>query len=168
MGCHAQWHHWSQFNSDHTWYNFSKVSCTVIVYGKFSSWLTFENFYLLASWLLRKFYLQNLQVHRVVLQLCVCVCEREREWVRERVCVCVCVFVCVFVRAHVWERGERGGGEGGGEGGGSAAVANGLSEGVCVCVYDMTHAHIWHDLFMCVTWTIHMCDMTCSYVWHDS
>jgi len=26
---------------------------------------------------------------------------------------------------------------------------------------------VWHDLFICVTWLIHMCDMTHSYVWHD-
>jgi len=33
---------------------------------------------------------------------------------------------------------------------------------------DMTHSYVWHDLFTCVTWLIHMCDMTQSYVWHDS
>jgi len=27
---------------------------------------------------------------------------------------------------------------------------------------------VWHDIFICVTWLIHMCDMTHSYVWHDS
>jgi len=27
-------------------------------------------------------------------------------------------------------------------------------------VCDMTHSHVWHDSFMCVTWLIHMCDMT--------
>jgi len=44
----------------------------------------------------------------------------------------------------------------------------------------MTHLHVWHDAFICVTWCIHMwhdafiCDMTHSYVtwlvnmWHDS
>ena len=32
-----------------------------------------------------------------------------------------------------------------------------------------THSYkSWHDLFICVTWLIHMCDMTHSYVWHDS
>jgi len=33
---------------------------------------------------------------------------------------------------------------------------------------DMTRSHVWHDLFTCVTWLIHMCDMTRSHVWHDS
>jgi len=39
---------------------------------------------------------------------------------------------------------------------------------------DMTHlcvtwpTHVWHDLFMCATWLIHMCDMTHACVWHDS
>jgi len=32
---------------------------------------------------------------------------------------------------------------------------------------DMTHSHVWHDSFTCVTWLIHMCDMTHSHVWHD-
>jgi len=32
---------------------------------------------------------------------------------------------------------------------------------------DMTYSYVWHDLFICVTWLIHMCDMTYSYVWHD-
>jgi len=32
----------------------------------------------------------------------------------------------------------------------------------------MTHSYVWHDLFICVTWLIHMCDMTHSYVKHDS
>jgi len=40
-----------------------------------------------------------------------------------------------------------------------------------------THSHEWHDLFICKTWLVHMCDMThpepCKisahpYVWHDS
>ena len=41
-------------------------------------------------------------------------------------------------------------------------------------VCDITHAYLWHDSFLCVTWLIHMCDMshmcdtTNSYVWHDS
>ena len=25
---------------------------------------------------------------------------------------------------------------------------------------EMTHPHVWHDSFICVTWLIHMCDMT--------
>ena len=33
---------------------------------------------------------------------------------------------------------------------------------------DMTHSHVWHDSFTCVTWLIHMCDMTHPYVRHDS
>ena len=33
---------------------------------------------------------------------------------------------------------------------------------------DMTHAYVWHDSFICVAWLIHMCDMTHAYVWHDS
>jgi len=33
---------------------------------------------------------------------------------------------------------------------------------------DMTHAYVWHDTFICVTWFIHTCDMTHSYMWHDS
>ena len=38
----------------------------------------------------------------------------------------------------------------------------------CHIVFDMTHSHVWHDSFTCVTWLIHMCDMTHSHVWHDS
>jgi len=30
-----------------------------------------------------------------------------------------------------------------------------------------TYSYVWHDVFLCVTWRIHMCDMTYSYVWHD-
>ena len=33
---------------------------------------------------------------------------------------------------------------------------------------DMTYSHVWHVSFTCVTWLIHMRDMTHSYVWHDS
>jgi len=33
---------------------------------------------------------------------------------------------------------------------------------------DMAHSYVWHDAFICVTWLIHICDMTPSYVWHDS
>jgi len=33
---------------------------------------------------------------------------------------------------------------------------------------DMTHSHVWHDSFTCVTWPIYMCDMIHSHVWHDS
>jgi len=36
-----------------------------------------------------------------------------------------------------------------------------------VITWDMTHSHVWHDPFTCVTWPIHMCDMTHSHVWHD-
>jgi len=32
----------------------------------------------------------------------------------------------------------------------------------------MTHAYVWHDSCICVTWLMHMCDMTHAYVWHDS
>jgi len=34
-------------------------------------------------------------------------------------------------------------------------------------IRDMTHSHVWHDTFACVTWHIHMCDMTHSYMSHD-
>ena len=37
----------------------------------------------------------------------------------------------------------------------------------CWNVCDMTHSHVWHDAFTCVTWRFHMCDMTHSYVRHD-
>jgi len=33
---------------------------------------------------------------------------------------------------------------------------------------DMTHLHVWHDSFTCVIWLIYMCDMTHLHVWHDS
>ena len=33
---------------------------------------------------------------------------------------------------------------------------------------DVTHSYVWHDSFICATWLVHMCDMTHSYVWHDS
>jgi len=33
---------------------------------------------------------------------------------------------------------------------------------------DMTHAYVWHDSCICVTWLMHMCDITHAYVWHDS
>ena len=32
----------------------------------------------------------------------------------------------------------------------------------------VTHSHVWHDSFLCVTWLIHICDMTHSHVRHDS
>ena len=32
----------------------------------------------------------------------------------------------------------------------------------------MTHSHVWHDSFTCMTWHIHMYDMTHSHVWQDS
>jgi len=35
-------------------------------------------------------------------------------------------------------------------------------------ICDMTHSHMWHDSFTCVTWLIHICDMTHSHMWHDS
>jgi len=31
------------------------------------------------------------------------------------------------------------------------------------CIH--THSYVWHDLFMCATWLIHVCDMTLSHVW---
>jgi len=37
----------------------------------------------------------------------------------------------------------------------------------CSC-RDMTCSYAWHDLFICVTWLVHMRDMTCSYAWHGS
>jgi len=33
---------------------------------------------------------------------------------------------------------------------------------------DMIHSYVWHDSFICVTWTIHMCGMTRSWVRHTS
>jgi len=33
---------------------------------------------------------------------------------------------------------------------------------------DMTHPHVWHDVFACVTCLMHMCGMSHSNVWHDS
>jgi len=35
------------------------------------------------------------------------------------------------------------------------------------CQY-MTLSYVWHDLFICMTWRVHMCDMTDSYAWYDS
>ena len=35
-------------------------------------------------------------------------------------------------------------------------------------VCDMMHSYVWHDSFLCVMWLIHMCDMTHSHVWFDS
>jgi len=32
------------------------------------------------------------------------------------------------------------------------------------CVGDVTYSYAWHDLFIYVTWLIHVCDMTYSYV----
>ena len=34
--------------------------------------------------------------------------------------------------------------------------------------WDVTQAYVWHGVFICVTWLIHMYDMTQSYVWHGS
>jgi len=31
----------------------------------------------------------------------------------------------------------------------------------------MTHSHVWHDSFICVTWLVHKCDTTYSYMWYD-
>jgi len=33
---------------------------------------------------------------------------------------------------------------------------------------DMSHSHVWHVSFTCVTCLIQTCDMPCSYVWHVS
>ena len=33
---------------------------------------------------------------------------------------------------------------------------------------DVTHSYVWHDSCICVTRLIHMCDVTHSYVWRDS
>jgi len=35
-------------------------------------------------------------------------------------------------------------------------------------VCDVTHACVWRDSCICVTWLIHVCDVTHSCVWHDS
>jgi len=37
-------------------------------------------------------------------------------------------------------------------------------------VFDMTYPCVWLDVFMCVTWLVHLCHITplCSRVWHDS
>ena len=35
-------------------------------------------------------------------------------------------------------------------------------------IWQVICHRLWHDLFICVTWLIHMCDMSRSYVWHDS
>jgi len=35
-------------------------------------------------------------------------------------------------------------------------------------IYDVTHSYVWHDLFICIPWPMHMCDMTHPHVWHDS
>ena len=40
---------------------------------------------------------------------------------------------------------------------------------ICDLYYmcDMTHSHVWHDSFRCVTWRIHMWDMTHSHdLWY--
>jgi len=34
-----------------------------------------------------------------------------------------------------------------------------------VHMIHMTHAYVWHDSCICVTWLMHMCDMTHAYVW---
>jgi len=33
---------------------------------------------------------------------------------------------------------------------------------------DMTHLHVWHDSFTCVSWFLHMCDVTHPYMSRDS
>ena len=33
---------------------------------------------------------------------------------------------------------------------------------------DVTHLHVWHDSFICVTWLIYICVMPHSHVWRDS
>jgi len=33
---------------------------------------------------------------------------------------------------------------------------------------DMAHSYVWHGVFICVIWIIHMCDTPHSHVWHDS
>ena len=33
---------------------------------------------------------------------------------------------------------------------------------------DMKYSYVWHDLFISVTWLIHVRDVTPSYMWHDS
>jgi len=37
-----------------------------------------------------------------------------------------------------------------------------------VHAWDITHIHVWHDSFTCVTWLTHMRDMSHAYVWRDS
>ena len=54
------------------------------------------------------------------------------------------------------------------------AHINQLLSQIWICVtwpihmYDMTHLYVWHDAFTCVNWIMYMCDMTHSYAWHDS
>jgi len=33
---------------------------------------------------------------------------------------------------------------------------------------DMTHAFVWQDSCMCVTWLMHVCDKTDACVWHET
>jgi len=37
-----------------------------------------------------------------------------------------------------------------------------------LCMTWLVHIHAWHDSFICVTWLNHMCDKTHSYLWQDS
>jgi len=96
--------------------------------------------------------------------VCVCVCVRVHAsvCVRVRLCACVHVRVCVCV---YWSY---------------ACIY--LCVFVCVCatcvtwfvrVLDMTHSHVWHDLFMYVTrvehiWHHETCATWLIHIWHDS
>jgi len=44
-------------------------------------------------------------------------------------------------------------------------VIEAVSSNECMC--DMTHSYVWHDLFICVTWIIHMCDRIHSDPWRE-
>ena len=86
----------------------------------------------------------------------VCVCS-VRAGVRE--CVSVCVFVCVYVLRCFAV---------------SLACGAPLIRDSFVCVTwlmrvcDMTHSFMGHDSFLCVTWLIHMCAVTHSCITRDS
>jgi len=45
-----------------------------------------------------------------------------------------------------------------------------MTHSVCDMAHSlrMCYSYEWHDLFIWVTWLIHMSDMTYSYEWHDS
>jgi len=65
----------------------------------------------------------------------VCVCMYVCVYICVRVCVCLCVCVCVCVRVCVWRDSLM---------------------GVTIHMSDKTHSRVRQDLFVCVTWFIHM------------